>query len=317
VSFSVSDNGVLVYQAGFPNAELKWYDRNGNDVGEVGRPSQFWGNVRASRDGRRIAAAIWSPDNGAPGIWTFDASGNDIRRLTFPPEIHRRPVWSPDGKRIAVGRSRILGGPRLAILDVSENGPPEYFETGNQFVVPADWSPDRRFISLDDGIGQEQHDVFIADVSSKETIPLLKSDFAQWGVAFSPDGKQIAFVSTQSGRPEVYVQAFEAAPKPHVVGERRPVSTNGAWLARWGWNSHELFYLGLDNQMNAVPVTGLISFGAPKALFKLAGASQFGTTRDFQFDVSPDGQRFLFPNTGTIPPPPFTVIENWQEKLRR
>jgi serine/threonine protein kinase len=319
-SFSVSENGVLVYQAGFPNTHLNWYDRAGNEVGEVGRPAQFWGNVRISPDGRRVAAAVWNPENGAPGIWIFDSNGKESRRLTFPPEVDRRPVWSPDGTRLALGRSPTVGGPELVILDLAGNAPAQGFVRESKehtIFVPTDWSRDGRFIAADDGVGEEQHVAWIADVSSHKLMPFLKNEFAQWGTAFSPDGKRIAFVSLESGRPEVYVQAFESAPAPHVVGERRQVSRDGAWLVRWRGDGRELFYLGLDNLLHAVPVKGPVEFGEPKPLFRIAGASQYGTTRDFQFDVSPDGQRFIMPTTGSVPPPPFTVIENWQEKFRR
>ena len=319
-SFSVSENGVLVYQAGFPNSQLKWYDRTGTEVSEVGRPSQYWGNVRISRDGRRVAAAVWSPENGGTGIWLFDAAGRESRRLTFPPEVHRRPVWSPDGTHLAFGRSQTVGGPRLATLDLTGSGTPEKFvvESPNEEIaaLPTDWSADGRFIALDDGVGQEQHAVWIANVASRTLVPLLKKDFPQWGAAFSPDGKWIAFVSLESARPEVYVQAFESTPSPHVVGEARQVSRDGAWLVRWRGDGHELFYLGLDNLLHAVPVKGPLEFGEPKPLFRVAGAPQYNTTRDFQFDVSTDGTRFIMPTTGSVPPPPFTVIENWQDKFR-
>jgi len=95
------------------------------------------------------------------------------------------------------------------------------------------------------------------------------------------------------------------------------VSSNGAWLVRWRADGRELFYLGLDNILYAVPVLGPLEFGQAKPLFRIAGAPQYGATRDFQFDVSPDGQRFIMPTTGSAPPPPFTVIENWQDKFHR
>jgi len=318
-SFSVSDNGVLVYQAGFPNSQLKWFDRAGNEAGEVGRPAQYWGNVRISRDGRHVAASVWSPDNGAPGIWTFSTTGPESRRLTFPPEIHLRPVWSPDGASLAVGRSVAIGGPRLATVDATGNAPPQEFVSESIHIpaTPTDWSADGRFIAFDDGVGQEQHVAWIADVARRTLMPFLKNSFAQWGTAFSPDSKRIAFVSLESGRPEVYVQAFESTPSPHVAGERRQVSRNGAWLVRWRGDGRELFYLGLDNMLHAVAVQGPLEFGEPKPLFRVPGPPQYGTTRDFQFDVSPDGQRFIMPTTGSVPPPPFTVIENWQDKFRR
>ena len=318
-SVSVSENGVLVYHAGFPNAQLKWYDRNGKESGEVGRPSPYWGNVRISRDGRNVAATIWN--DGAPGIWIFSVAGRESRRFTFFPEIHRRPVWSPDGTRLAFGRSQIMGPPQLATVDATGNGTPENFigESTAEHTqgIPTDWSPDGRFIAFDDGVGEEQRMVWIATVATHTYRPFLKNDFFQWGVAFSPDSKRIAFVSMQSGRPEVYVQAFEATPAPHVVGERRQVSRDGAWLARWRGDGRELFYVGLDNQLHAASVQGPLEFGEPKALFTIPGVSQYSTTRDFQFDVSPDGQHFIMPTTGSTPPPPFTVIQNWQDKFRQ
>jgi hypothetical protein len=85
----------------------------------------------------------------------------------------------------------------------------------------------------------------------------------------------------------------------------------------WCADGRELFFLGLDNVLYAVPVEGSLGFGEPKPLFRIAGIAQYGTTRDFQFDVSADGQRFVIPTTGSASPPPFTVIENWQEKFDR
>lgn len=320
--FSVSTNGVLVYQANFPVSELNWYDRTGNVAGQAGRPAAHWGQVRASFDGRRVAATVWSPENGVTGIWIFDSNGKDSRRLTFPPKVDRRPVWSPDGTRLASGRSSLIGVSQLAILNADGSGAAEEFvnkttDRALPAALPTDWSRDGRFIAVDDGVGEEHHTVWIGDVASHIIAPFLKNNFPQWGAAFSRDGKRIAFVSLESGRPEVYVQAFESTPSAHVVGDRRQVSRGGAWLVRWRADDHELFYVSMDNSLFAVQVAGPLEFGEPKTLFRIPGALQYDTTRDFQFDVSPDGQRFIMSTTGSVPSPPFTVIENWQDKFHR
>ena len=323
-NFSVSNTGVLVYQAGFPNAELNWYDRFGNVVGVAGPPSPLWGQVRLSLDGKRIVATLWSAENGGTGIWTSDANGRENRRLTFPPEVDRRAVWSPDGTRLAVGRSPTVGGPRLAVVDaasgkggmfsetVSDNGQASGHPPGAN--LPTDWSRDGRFVVFDDGVGSEVRDVWLADLVDHRFFPLLQDKFAHWATTFSPDGTRVAFASMESGRPEIYLQAFEATPVPRVTGARRQVSRDGAWQARWRADGGELFVLGLDNWLVTLTVRGQ-EISGPKRLFRVSGAPQYGTTRDFQFDVSPDGQRFLMPNTGSVPPPPLTVIENWQDKF--
>jgi len=318
-NFSVSANGVLAYQAGFPDAELKWYNRRGDEMEKSGRPLPLWGQVRLSRDGKRVASTVWSAENGGTEIWVFDAAGKESRQLTFGPEVYRRPVWSPDGKRLAVGWSPIVGGPQLAILDVTSGKAEPFADPSAKHLhgLPTDWSPDGQFIVFEDGIGEEVHEVWLADLTSNRFVPLFQNKFPQWGTAFSPDGRQIAFVSMESGRPEVYLQGFDAAPSPHVVGDRRQVSRDGAWLVRWDGSSRELFYVGLDNTLYAVKVTGPVAFGEPERLFRIPGVPQYGTTRDFQFDVSPDGQRFITPTTGSVPPPPFIVIENWQDRFRR
>lgn len=318
-NFSVSPNGVLVYQSGFPHAELKWYDRAGTELSATGKGVAHWGQMRLSGDAKQVAATLWTPANGGTGIWIFGADGHGSSRVTFPPAVDRRPVWSPDGTRIAVGRSPRVGAPKLALIDLG-TGNGEYFLEGKpngHSGLPTDWSKDGRFIALDDGVGQEVRNVQLADLAAQRYVPLLHSPFPQWGLAFSPDGKQIAFVSLESGRPEVYVQGFAAAAEPHLTGPRRQVSTGGAWLVRWNGDGRELFFVGLDNVLNAAPVTGVAAVGDAKALFRIPGTPQYGTTRDFQFDVSADGQRFLMPNTGSVAPLPLTVIENWQEKFCR
>ena len=61
--------------------------------------------------------------------------------------------------------------------------------------------------------------------------------------------------------PEGYVQAFEPLPTPHTVGERRQISRDGAWLVRWRPDGREIFYLGLDNWLHALPVEAPLQFG--------------------------------------------------------
>jgi DNA-binding winged helix-turn-helix (wHTH) protein/Tol biopolymer transport system component len=324
-SFSVSDTGVLVYQRGWPISELHWYDRAGRQVGTLGQPAPYVGSLQISPDGRHVAAAIWTPASGAPDLWLFSTDGRETRRLTYPPAAHDRAVWSPDGTRLAFATSRI-SAPFLATLAVSKTGGEqpvmnqasrEQAIRANQIQMPTDWSRDGRFIAFDTGLGEEDQEAWLADTSNGNVMPLLRGESAKWAVVFSPEGRHIAFLSAESGTPEVYVQGFDPLPSLHLVGARSQVSTGGAWFARWRPDGQELFYVGVDNRLYAVPVGGGFQLGEPKALYRIPGIAQYGTTSDFQFDVSRDGQRFIMSTTGSVNAAPFTVIQNWQEKFHR
>lgn len=320
--FSVSRNGVLVYQSGYPLSELRWYDREGHVLSTSAHPVPFIGTVRISPDGRRVAADIWTANNGGRDIWLFEQDGKETRRLTYPPEHYVRPVWSPDGGRLAFGASR-TGPPRLATLNADENSTEQMLLSGtalnqvpgDQIQIPTDWSRDGRFIAYDSSLGEEERSVWLLDLTNSKITPLLQNGSSQWGAAFSPDGTEIAFVSDESGRPEIYLQSFESSPSPHLAGERTQVSRGGAWLVRWRPDGHELFYIGGDSRLYAVRIDHRSATGEPKALFQIPGNPQYGTADDFQFDVTPDGQRFVMTTAATAASPPFTVIQNWQTMM--
>ena len=319
--FSVSTNGILVYQSGFPLSELRWYDRAGHVV-RTTNTAPFSGTVRISPDGHHVAADVWSSDSGVRNIWVFDENGRESRRLTYPPAAYRRPVWSPDGRRIAFGFSH-SATPLLASMNTDDSGKIQQFLNddavkqmpANQIQIPTDWSRDGRYIAYDTSLGEEEREVWLLDVTSNKIVPLLQNGSSQWGAAFSPDGRQIAFISDESGRPEIYVQTFEPSPTPHLVGDRKQLSRNGAWLVRWRPDGHELFFVGIDSSLYAAPVGRSSAIGEPKTLFQIPGNPQYGTPTDLQFDVEPGGQSFVITTAASVSSPDFTVIQNWQDKF--
>lgn len=322
-NFSVSDNGVLVYQSGPPPCDMLWYDRTGQLVGTAGKAAPFNGTVRISPDGRHLVMGIWSPENGGVDIWIFNIDGSEGRRLTFPPAVHPRAVWSPDGRRIAYASTQ-TGSPHLATSDLNEHNTevPVMNEAvartaaAHQIQLPTDWGGGGQLIVYDISLGEEEREVWLANLATGDVQPLLKNQSSQWGAVFSPDGQQIAFVSDESGLAQVYVQGFEALPVPQLLGDKHQVSTHGAWGVRWRSDGREVFYVGIDNWLYALTVSAHGAFGEPKALFRIPGTSQYGALSDFQFDVTHDGQRFVMSSSGSVSAPAFTVICNWQEKYR-
>ena len=129
---------------------------------------------------------------------------------------------------------------------------------------------------------------------------------------FSPDGRRVAYASTESGTSEIYVQPF---PGP---GAKTRISTSGGRWPEWRRDGRELFYVTPDDRLMAVALTvsGLaFEVGSPALLFtlRIEPPTLFSTTSPY--DVSPDGQRFLV-NTvlGEGNTAPLTVVLNWKAK---
>ena len=143
---------------------------------------------------------------------------------------------------------------------------------------------------------------------------LVETPFDEENLAFSPDGRFLAYDSNESGRAEVYVR-----PYPRVSDGRWQVSTGGGTAPLWTRGGRELVYTDGANRLTAVPVetTGpTFRAGAPATLFDTANVS------DRVYDVTPDGQRFLLIKEGAggnpqTPPPSFVVVLNWLEELKR
>jgi hypothetical protein len=129
----------------------------------------------------------------------------------------------------------------------------------------------------------------------------------------SPDGRWLAYTSNESGREQVYVERFPEG------GSKRQISYDGGAQPRWRGDGKELFYVGIDARVMAVPVSGstALEAGVPVALFqsRMPGASY--TSAGHTYDVTADGQRFLANVTVTELGPPITIITNWTAALRK
>jgi hypothetical protein len=147
----------------------------------------------------------------------------------------------------------------------------------------------------------------------RKPVPYLQSRFAEMAPILSPDGRWIAYFSDESGRSEVYVQPF---PGP---GGKWLISSEGGSNPVWARNGRELFYRNVTRMM-AVDITTDPAFraGTPRMLFD--GPQYRDAAGRADFDVSPDGQRFLMLKEAEQQPGALTqlhVVLNWFEELKR
>jgi Tol biopolymer transport system component len=295
------------------NTQLAWFDRGGKELGRIGGPGGYH-SPKLSPDGRRVAVYRTS-GIGSPGdIWVFDLARNTQTRLTFDAADDSVPLWSPDGNSIAFTSTR---NSSFGLYQKNSNGigDEELLLKVESSLVPEDWSLDGRFLvyMLTDRGGRDVG--FLPLAGDRKPVPVLNTAFLERHAQLSPDGRWMAYVSNESGAYEVYVQSFPAG------GGKWQISTGGGVQPRWRHDGSELFYLAPDNKMMSVAVRAGATFeaGTPAALFqtRTVGLAP-STTYSQQYDVTPDGQRFLLNvDMSEVNAAPLTVVLDWTANLQK
>jgi serine/threonine protein kinase len=304
-AFSVSQAGVIAYQAAKTPVRLVWLDRRGKELGVLGQPAVV-DFVRISPSGNRIAANVGDSRFGTFDLWVFEAASGASTRLTSGQIDESAPVWTPDGARLLFRRDD-KGPPDIAQMVVGSPGSERALLIQPGVQQPEDVSRDgRRLVYLQDAATTA--DIWLMSLDGDpRPKPWLRSPFNERNPRFSPDGRWIAYDSDESGTREVYVALTDGA------GEKKRISPSGGREPRWSSDGKELFYAAPDDSIVAVPVTSSASLqaGPGASLFRLETGIR-------NFDVSPDGSRFLVTTPlDKSPESPIRVILNWPAVLKK
>ena len=301
--FALANNGVLAYRGGVtPDRQLRWMDRTGRQVGALDPPGEFR-DVAVSRDGKRVAYELMDPGLGTRDIWVRDLERDARLRLTSTPDEDGAPTWSPDGATIIFGGIR---NRKIFLLKESSAGGSEE-QLVELIGFPQDWSPDGRTVVIEVHSPAQGTDLMLYDVEAKSLTPYLASQFMEREAQFSPNGRFMAYSSSESRQREVYVE-----PIPRD-GRRWKVSGDFGREPRWRPDGRELFYLGRNDTLTAVAVHETASgldFGRPEPLFSVRIR---GADVRYHYAVADGGQRFLV-NT-VVEDVPGTPINVWMDWL--
>jgi len=221
----------------------------------------------------------------APDVWVLDLTRGSLSPLTHGPASNFDPVWTPDGKRLIYVSER----PVFETFSKAADGSAAeklVLSTSND-KYPNSVSPDGTTLLFTTTISHVNGDLWTVPLQSpNEAKPFLATEFNESDGAFSPDGRWVAYQSSESGRNEIYVRSFPAG------GNRFQVSTDGGFEPVWAKSGKELFYRS-GRKLISVPVKLGADFvpGPPKVLFEGDFATGDETSA---YDVKPDGQRFYF-----------------------
>ena len=285
---------------------LTLFDRSGKSLRTLGEPGQYFG-PSMSPDGTRVAVSRGVQ----PGrdLWIFDLTSDVRAQLTLDPGDDVGPKWSTDGRWI------LFSSDRRGVRDIYRR--PASGEGSDELVFASDvsksvsaWSPDGRYAVYDTGglgRGSDLHAVPL--VGDRRPQVLAAEPGFQQQADFSPDGRLIAYASSESGRYEIIVDTF-----PDKAG-RWKITTDGGREPIWRADGRELYFLSGQTVM-AVDIhrdRGGLEWGAPRPLFQIPNLSTFPRV----LTASRDGQQFLaVTNVTPDPPQSLSTLLNWASLLK-
>jgi Tol biopolymer transport system component len=308
---SVSDGGILLWQPLWEREyQLVWFDREGKQIGGIDTPAKvFVGeDPYLSPDGKRLAVKREND------LWVTDLQKGGSLRVTS--SFSQTPIWSPDGSRLVYSGAGSGGGGGITMKASNGIGDPETLLEGANF--PSDWSSDGRFILfLHRGVKTRMDVWALPTFGDKKEFPVLNSQFNEQTPHISPNGRWLAYNSDETGNGEIYVQSFSSDGK--LGSDKKRISINGGVYPVWRHDGNELFFVAGNGEMMAATVKTAgteFEFDPPKPLFKTRMLQY--VTAFHEFDVSPDGQRFLIGtligDSKALPP---IVILNWIGLLKK
>ena len=179
-----------------------------------------------------------------------------------------------------------------------------------------DWSPDgTQLLATQEGPSGSR-DVWLVPVAGGEARPLLAGPFEECNPRFSPDGRWLAYSSDESGRFEVYVVRLPE------LDRKAQVSVGGGDRPLWSDAGREIVYRGADGRVASVRFAsaprGEPIVGRPRPLFPDTYGAAIGRTSHVDYDVHPDGVRFVMIGSQAGGAAlDMAVVLGWFEELKR
>jgi serine/threonine-protein kinase len=303
--FSVSADGNLVHvvsgAVSGQDRALALVDRSSIVQHLDVPPNQYLG-PRLAPDGSRLAVQT---DGERSVIWTYDLSGETaIQRLPGDGNNYR-PLWTPDGERIAFASDR--DGPISIYWQNSDgSGVAERLTAAEDGTAhwPDAWSPDGRTLAYrvehstsgtwSSTLNEMDLWTLTLDGNEPQVIAADPHPIQELGATFSPDGRWLAYSAGDAGSLEIEVWAQPYPP----TGEPRQVSQGFGVMPLWSQDGQELFYrpltltANIGQTLRSIRVTTMPSFTfsteQPVSIGEFYSRAYYRS-----FDATPDGQQFL------------------------
>jgi Tol biopolymer transport system component len=258
-----------------------------------------------------VVASAESSDGRDHDLWLLDVARGTRQRITSGDADDTDPLLSPDMTRV-VFSSRTGNTKSLVVKALAGTGAAQTLVQDTLSKTPLSWSSaNGRLLYVRYGQATSL-DVWAVPVDGgAPPVAVAQSESSESEGDFSPDGRWVAYRANESGRSEVYVVPFPP------TGAKWQVSTSGGERPHWSRDGTEILYLNGETVMRARISTerGRFTVHEVHALFEITAFGRNALSNPF--DVTPDGQRFLFVVPRQTTPQPLTLVVNWPALLDR
>jgi hypothetical protein len=330
---AVSSEGTLVYVSGGivpdPPGSLHWLDRQGRVVETLPLPPGNYSGPKLSPDGRRVVYVKSGPDW---SLWNYDIARRTSDPIPTRGADPQYPMWFPDSQEVLY-----TDWVRLYRVRVDGRGEAAQIPTGSVYPSGTPWEYPGPpvpggltfMILVEPPVGETGASIYLLDLGRDppaRTLVLAPPattrviNRRREGLMFpsvSPDGQWLTYGSDESGAFAVYVCRYPG------FRDKVRISPTAGRAPVWRRDGRELFYLRQTPEpaLMAVDVDTVAgTFGPARELFRLPAGFWWGTQAVPAYDVSQDGQRFLFarrfPEPAPPPPSEMHVVYNWFEELK-
>ena len=186
---------------------------------------------------------------GQSDIFVYDWDWDTLTRVTFEGTNEEFPVWTPDGTRIIYRLYKSATDPSgytIAWKRADGAGNAQVLVHDTVALRPGSWHPRLNVLAYVASVPGHSDDIMLLRVEGDEAqgwtptrpVAWMNSPARERAPAFSPDGKWLAYSSTESGTDQVYVKPFPG-PGPRVM-----VSNTWSDTSSWSRARSELVFAG-------------------------------------------------------------------------